>query len=104
MANVSLSGPTLFAPLIEAASSIAQASQCSQNNQKYTILLILTDGEINDMEATINSIIRASYQPLSIIIVGVGNADFSSNTFFPILIFLILFLIFLHLIFVSSNN
>jgi hypothetical protein len=25
---------------------------CSQANQKYTVLLIITDGMINDMEAT----------------------------------------------------
>lgn len=39
----------------------------------YHILLILTDGEIHDMEETKNIIIKASSLPLSIIIVGVGN-------------------------------
>ncbi len=29
------------------------------------------------MDATINSIINAAYLPLSIIIVGIGNADFT---------------------------
>jgi len=38
--------------------------------------LILTDGIISDMEATIGEIVNASELPLSIIIVGVGNADF----------------------------
>ena len=42
------------------------------------ILLILTDGIINDMHATIESIVQASTLPLSILIVGVGNADFSN--------------------------
>ena len=42
----------------------------------YNICLILTDGIINDMDATIDEIVRASDQPLSIIIVGVGEADF----------------------------
>jgi vacuolar-type H+-ATPase subunit F/Vma7 len=42
------------------------------------ILLILTDGIINDMQKTIDEIVRGSSLPLSIIIVGVGDADFSS--------------------------
>lgn len=41
-------------------------------------MLILTDGIINDMQKTIDQIVRGSTLPLSIIIVGVGNADFSS--------------------------
>ncbi len=49
----------------------------SQQNQKYTILLVLTDGVINDQDATIQAIVEASAQPLSIIIIGVGSADFS---------------------------
>ena len=46
-------------------------------NDRYFILLILTDGVINDMQETINEIVRASRTPLSIIIVGVGTEDFS---------------------------
>lgn len=42
----------------------------------YIILLILTDGEIHDMQDTINSLIQAAYLPLSIIIIGVGRANF----------------------------
>lgn len=76
--NVALSGPTLFAPLISTALGIAASSNCSQSNQKYTILLILTDGEVNDMDQTIHAIVQAALQPLSIIIVGVGNADFTN--------------------------
>lgn len=45
--------------------------------QRYHILLILTDGVVTDMADTREAIVRASYQPLSIIIVGVGNADFT---------------------------
>jgi hypothetical protein len=36
----------------------------------------LTDGIINDMQATIDEIVRGSGLPLSIIIIGVGSADF----------------------------
>ena len=42
------------------------------------MLLIITDGIINDMEKTIDEIVRGSSLPMSIIIVGVGDADFSS--------------------------
>ena len=47
-------------------------------NQKYFILLIITDGIINDMQKTIDQIVRGSNLPLSIIIVGVGSDDFES--------------------------
>jgi hypothetical protein len=40
----------------------------------------LTDGVINDMQATIDQIVRASRLPLSIIIVGVGGAEFDQMT------------------------
>lgn len=75
--NVMFSGPTLFAPLITNAITHTASMGCSQSNQKYNILLILTDGVINDMDATKAAIIQASTQPMSIIIIGVGNADFS---------------------------
>ena len=48
----------------------------SQGHQTYTICLILTDGVINDLQNTIDSIVAASMLPLSIIIVGIGEADF----------------------------
>jgi hypothetical protein len=44
----------------------------------YHILLILTDGEIHDMPATKDLVVECSKYPLSIIIVGIGNADFGN--------------------------
>lgn len=38
---------------------------------------MLTDGELTDMKDTMLALIRASRLPMSVIIVGVGNADFS---------------------------
>jgi hypothetical protein len=46
--------------------------------KSYSILLILTDGEIHDMEQTKDLLVRASQLPLSVIIIGVGNEDFES--------------------------
>lgn len=45
--------------------------------QAYYVLLLLTDGAITDVGETIDAIVQASGLPLSLIIVGVGGADFS---------------------------
>ena len=74
--KVELYGPTYFAPAIRQATEIA--IQSFNESRTYTILLILTDGAINDMDDTIDAIVYASDKPLSIIIIGVGNADFSA--------------------------
>jgi len=42
----------------------------------FNVLLLLTDGEIHDMDVTKKLIVQASQYPCSIIIVGVGNEDF----------------------------
>lgn len=55
------------------------AAQCRDvGSNNYYILLILTDGEIHDMQASIDAIVAASHLPLSIIIVGIGNSDFGN--------------------------
>lgn len=72
---VDLSGPTCFAPIIiQTINSIKEEN----NPFVYNILMILTDGMICDTNETINAIVAASVLPLSIIIVGIGNADFSA--------------------------
>lgn len=39
---------------------------------------MLTDGVLTDMNDTRSAIVQASYLPMSLIIVGVGNADFTN--------------------------
>lgn len=56
---------------------LAEPSSLCALLQQYFILLILTDGVVTDMADTREAIVRASYLPMSIIIVGVGNADFT---------------------------
>lgn len=56
--------------------SIAQAIRAQRD--KYLVLLIITDGAIHDMEDSIRSLVSASELPLSVLIIGVGNDDFSS--------------------------
>jgi len=72
---VSLYGPTNFQPVIN---HVAQFAKSYQNGQQYFVLLILTDGAITDFEETKSAIVAASELPMSIIIVGVGDADFSA--------------------------
>ena len=43
----------------------------------YQILMIITDGQINDMPETKRQIVNLSKLGCSVIIIGVGNADFS---------------------------
>jgi hypothetical protein len=57
---------------------VAQFAKSYQNGQQYFVLLILTDGAITDFEETKSAIVAASELPMSIIIVGVGDADFSA--------------------------
>uniref|UniRef100_A0A8D2ZT32 Copine-3 n=1 Tax=Scophthalmus maximus TaxID=52904 RepID=A0A8D2ZT32_SCOMX len=76
MPQLRLSGPTNFSPLINHVASIATGG--AQANSQYFVLLILTDGEITDFDQTRDAIVRASRLPLSIIIVGVGPADFKA--------------------------
>ena len=56
--------------------SIAQAIRAQRD--KYLVFLIITDGAIHDMEDSIRSLVSASELPLSVLIIGVGNDDFSS--------------------------
>ena len=44
----------------------------------YNILMILTDGIINDMDKTIDSLVEASFLPISVIIIGIGDSDFGN--------------------------
>jgi hypothetical protein len=76
--NVDLYGPTYFHKMLNMVNDMAEGLEVSQQNQNYMILLIITDGIINDMQESIDQIVRGSSLPLSIIIVGVGNADFST--------------------------
>lgn len=41
-------------------------------------MFLSQDGVITDMQNTVDRIVTASEKPLSIIIVGVGNANFAS--------------------------
>ena len=48
----------------------------SSNGSNYYVLLMITDGVITDMDETKEAIVTAARLPISIIIVGVGPAEF----------------------------
>ena len=71
--------PTYFEPIIQkTAEFAAQAHSSEHKGTVYYVMLIITDGEIHDMPKVKNAIVAASHLPMSIIIVGVGNADFTN--------------------------
>ncbi|KAK6777810.1 hypothetical protein RDI58_024528 [Solanum bulbocastanum] len=74
--NFTLSGPTLFGHVVNKAAEIAVES-LKYNKRKYFVHLIITDGVITDMLETKDALVRVSDLPLSVLIVGVGNADFT---------------------------
>uniref|UniRef100_A0A8B9GV53 Copine-8 n=1 Tax=Astyanax mexicanus TaxID=7994 RepID=A0A8B9GV53_ASTMX len=71
--SVRLYGPTFFSPVIN---HVARYASLVKNGSEYFILLIISDGVISDMAQTKESIVNASCLPMSIIIVGVGSAEF----------------------------
>jgi hypothetical protein len=83
-AGLTMSGPTDFTQVMQAAAMRALRSQreaMSEGKQKYSVLLILTDGAVSDVKATARCIDAVDTAPLSIVIVGIGDADFSSMQF-----------------------
>jgi hypothetical protein len=47
----------------------------------YTILLILTAGNVEEKEETKQQLLAASRDPLSVVIVGIGDTDYSNMEF-----------------------
>lgn len=79
-----LSSPTVFTEVIQNSAARAMSAQgqaFEEGKQKYTVLLILTDGAVSDVEATARCIDAVDSAPLSLVIVGIGNADFSAMQF-----------------------
>ena len=66
-AAVQLSGPTSFAAVIR------QAIEVVRSTNEYHILLIVADGQVDQVEDTANAIVEASEYPLSIVAIGVGD-------------------------------
>ncbi|TKC39322.1 hypothetical protein EI555_002421 [Monodon monoceros] len=76
--QVRLYGPTNFAPIINHVARFAAQAAQQRTASQYFVLLLLTDGAVTDVEATREAVVRASFLPMSVIIVGVGGADFEA--------------------------
>ena len=77
--GIELSGNTKFSFVLKKViSNINYDLKNRKKENHYYILLILTDGVINDIQETKDLIVEASYLPLSIVIIGIGNEDFTN--------------------------
>ena len=74
ISKIDFSLPTYFAPIIN---KIINDIKNNKDILDYQLLMILTDGIILDLEDTIEALVEGSFYPLSVIIIGIGNADFS---------------------------
>jgi len=79
--GIAMSQPTDMTQVIKAAAYHARSDlnkALQEGIQAYNVLLIFTNGQIDDLEATMETINNVQDQPLSIVIVGVGPGDFST--------------------------
>ena len=76
--KIKFKGPTKFSPIINKVMNDIKFIIENKSINYYGILMILTDGIINDMEETLKLIVDCSFLPLSIIIIGIGNANFDN--------------------------
>lgn len=74
--DTQLGGPTRLAPVMQWAEHYTRTNQPNAN-QQYVVVVIITDGVINDVDETVEQIINVSKTPLSFVIIGVGPADFT---------------------------
>ncbi|MGH0182987.1 UNVERIFIED_CONTAM: hypothetical protein FKN15_010930 [Acipenser sinensis] len=79
--QVKLYGPTNFSPIINHVARIASGGAQQNTAGQYFVLMIITDGEITDLDQTRQAIVNCSKLPMSIIIIGVGEADFKAMEF-----------------------
>ena len=73
--NIIFSGPTLFAPILNQINEFTKR-RYQNDPYNYSVFLLLTDGIINDLQESIDEIVKGCYLPLSIVIVGIGNENF----------------------------
>ena len=75
--QIAFKGPTRFAPVIsKVMEEIKKEMKDYPEDNHYEILMILTDGIINDMPKTLELLVDCAELPLSVIIIGIGKANF----------------------------
>ena len=75
--KIHLAGPTYFSPMINDLIFEVEGEIEEGQLYNYHIIMILTDGMIDDMAETKDSLVAASFLPISVIIIGIGNGDFT---------------------------
>mmetsp|Transcript_6632 Transcript_6632/g.11833 ORF Transcript_6632/g.11833 Transcript_6632/m.11833 type:complete len:609 (-) Transcript_6632:772-2598(-) len=88
LSAVQFHGPTVLSHVLRTAAitvsrQLGQAQANARGNAgavplSYHILVVVTDGVLSDHDSTVEELVRVSALPLSVVIVGVGNDDFSA--------------------------
>lgn len=74
LGTVSLHGPTKFSEVLKVGAGWAEFYRTLS---KYLLIIIVTDGAMEDTQDTIDVLVSMGRLPVSLLIVGVGDADFS---------------------------
>ena len=75
LTEIQLGSPTTFAPLLF---TLREYCKTCLQFPVYNVMLIITNGEVEDMHLAKEEVVQLSKYPVSIIIVGVGDGDFTS--------------------------
>lgn len=73
--EIDMLGPSCFEGCLQKV--IAEIKDIKIEKMNYTIILIITDGQIVDLDSTFEILEQAQQLPISIVIIGVGDDDFS---------------------------
>jgi len=80
--NIQFSNPTYLHYVLREVISLIKNVKSESKVINYCTLLILIDGAFDDLNEVKNLIVEASKLPISIIIVGIGNANFDKLEIF----------------------
>ena len=72
--KIQFSKPSFLSPVIN---QTIKNIKNNHNDLEYTVLMILTNGMIDDLQPTIDALVEGSFLPLSVVIIGIGEFDYS---------------------------
>ena len=73
--NATLAEPTRYSDVLQFVSEDAKRAG---DAVEYSVILIITDGGVTDLEETKETLVRLSKQPISVVFLGVGDGDMSA--------------------------
>jgi len=71
------SNPTYLQFVLKEVIALVKKLKTETKNQNYSILLILIDGVFDDFNEVRNLLVQASKLPMSVLIIGIGQTNFS---------------------------